>query len=141
MDTCEAAINKIEEMQGSLDDYKDLAEKAGQSCIRVNKMTEVMQHVQGGSRKRKNQDMATPPVIKKSKADKIEEAKNEEINAESGIEKSHVDKYIGRVEIPLENISCSMKIQLRINTFKVEGQVKSILETRSCSPHPDSVHC
>ena len=81
-----------------------------------------------GVKKEKESGHDNPPVIKKSKADKIEEAKNEEINAESGIEKSHVDKYICRVEIPLENISCSMKIQLRINTFKVEGQVKSILE-------------
>ena len=48
MDTCEAAIKKMEEMQGSLDDYKDFIEKAEQSCIRVNKMTEVMQHVQRG---------------------------------------------------------------------------------------------
>ena len=128
VDLCEAAIKKMEEVQGSLDDYKDFIEKAEQSCIKVNKMTEVMQHVQGGTRKRKNQDMAAPPVIKKSKADKIEEAKNEEINAENGIEKSYVDKYIGRAEIPLENLSCSMKVQLRINTFKVEGLVRSILE-------------
>lgn len=125
VDSPEASIQEMEEKEGSLAEYKDFVLKAKESCLNVKNSREIMEKVDGGKRKRKNQDLQTP-AIKKSKIEKVEEAKDFEVNRKEGLEKNHVDKYIGRAEVELKNLVCSKKVQLSINSFKVEGLVRSI---------------
>ena len=122
-------IQDLESRQGSLDDWKDFVSKARQSCINVGSLKQVMEKVEGGTRKRKRCDLSEPdPVIKRSKAEKVEEAKETEMKDENGIEKSYVQNYIGRAEVPLDHLVYSKKVKLPINSFKVEGLSRSIAQ-------------
>ena len=122
-------IQDLESRQGSLDDFEDFVSKARQSCINVGSLKQVMEKVEGGTRKRKRCDLPEPvPVIKRSKAEKVEEAKQTEMKDKNGIEKSYVQNYIGRAEVPLDQLVSSKKVKLPINSFKVEGLSRSIAQ-------------
>ena len=125
LESQEASIEEIEEKEGSMTEYRNFVSKARESCINVKTFKEVMEKVEGGKRKRKSKDLQ-PPAIKKSKIEKVEEAKVEEVNRKGGLEEKHVDKYIGRAEVELKNLVCSQKVQLSINNYKVEGLIRSI---------------
>ena len=115
--------------QGNLEEYREFVEKATESCMDVNNMTEAMGNVEGGKKRKSAGDGDIEvSIVKKSKAEQLKEAKELEITGKDGLEKSYIDTYIGRADVPLENLINSPKVKFPVNPFKVEGLARQIAE-------------
>jgi hypothetical protein len=68
-----------------------------------------------------------PVKAKRSKAEKVTESREEEINDKDGLESDFKKRFIGRADIPIKNISVCPEVALPINPFKVSGLSRSIL--------------
>ena len=116
----------IVEKDGSMEEYKDFVKQAVKFCINVSSWKEVMGKVEGGKKKRKNNEEAGPSKVKKSRAEQVKDAKDFELEAKDGLEKSFVGKYIGRAEVALENLVLSPKVKIPVSSFRVDGLAKKI---------------
>ena len=119
-------IQKLVQAAGSLDDYKDFREKAIHCRVDVAKRDEALKSVVGVKRKIDHGFVAMEPMIKQTKAERLEIAQEEELTSSDGVEVSYHSQYIGRADIPLANLEESKKVYKDINPFKVHGLVKAM---------------
>ena len=126
LDKTGVQIEHLEEKQGSLAEYRQFVQMSVESCMNVSNLKAVMEKVEGGTKKRKNSNEEESTSVKKSRSEKVAEAKTFEVNDKEGVEKSFMGKYLGRAEIPLHNLTSSSKVKLPINSFKVAGLANKI---------------
>ena len=120
-------VEDLEEKGGTLEDFEEFVQKAMESSLKVSSLNKVMERVEGGTKKRKDTDEVATGV-KKSRSEKVEDAKQAEAIDKDGVEQSFIGKYLGRAEVPLENLFSSSKVKLTVNPFKVEGLATNILQ-------------
>ena len=119
-------LEDVVSKNGSLEEYREFVQKADQCCMDVSSLREVMKNVEGAKKRKIDETGSGSATVKRSKADKIEDAKEFEVTDRDGIEKSYIGQYIGRADVPLHNLVNSPKIKLPINPFKVDGLSKKI---------------
>ena len=119
--------DSLKESGGSVEEFEEFLEKAVSSALLVNSKSEILDNLPKEVKKRKN-DEKVPAKAKKSKDEKVNDSKAEELKDKAGLETDFRKRFIGRADVPLKNISLSSSVSLPINSFKVKGLVKSMLE-------------
>ena len=71
---------------------------------------------------------STNLVVKKSRSDKVNEARIQEIEDKEGLEVAFSSKHLGRYDILLSNLITSEKVSLPVNQLKVKCLSKAMLE-------------
>ena len=119
-------LKDIEEKGGSLKQLEDFITKAKTGADIVPSKLDILKKVQGGKRKRKIENEENVCKIKRTKTEKIELEKAKEIKSDDGLETTLKNSYVGRVDIPLEQLSLSPRISLPINRLKVLALAKGM---------------
>ena len=115
--------------QGTLVEYKEFVAKANLCSLDVNHKKDVLEVVEGGkSKKSGEEEVFGPTKVKRSKVEMVYDHKEKELTDEDGVEKSYSSQYLGRADIPIENLTVSTKVCLAIIPFKVLGLEKAMLE-------------
>ena len=115
----------LKENGGSAEELSKFLDKAGRSALKVAHRGEIIDKLPDEVKKRK----ATETVVKhkKSKVEKINDSKSEEMKDKNGLEKDFRKRFIGRADIPLRNITVHPDVSLIINPYKTRGIAKSML--------------
>ena len=125
----ESQVEDMEKINGDLDEYKEFVLAAQNSALKVDKRVDCLKQISTKPSDVKGSDEVK---AKKSKCEVIEEAKQAEIDDETGIEKIFSSNYFGRAFVSIDNLSVSKQVFTQMNKFKVLGLAKSI-ENR-CDP-------
>ena len=119
--------NSLSDEEGTVVEFKEFVMKANLCTLDVNYKEEVLKYVEGGKSKRDG-DIFGPTKVKRSKVEKVYDLKEAELADEEGVEKSYSTKYLGRADIPIENLTVSSKVGVPIIPFKVLGLEKAMFE-------------
>ena len=115
------------DLNGSLSEFLEFKALAEKCAIKVTKSRyEAIENVIGnksksGAKKRKNENTSETGPHNTSKVQALLKAHRQEINDTGGVEQAFIGSYVGRAEIPIENIDISPKVCPRINPWKVQG--------------------
>ena len=115
--------SELNEHGGSIEDLKmliDLAKEHAVHCDNPSSSTPLKRHLA--------KTIPDPIKAKVTKVDKREEKRTVELTDPDGLEKRFVECYTGFEDVALENLRPLPSLLKSVNTFKVEGIVKSILE-------------
>eukprot|EP00092_Neocalanus_flemingeri_P108693 GFUD01139602.1.p1 GENE.GFUD01139602.1~~GFUD01139602.1.p1 ORF type:complete len:825 (+),score=170.44 GFUD01139602.1:57-2531(+) len=106
-------------------DLEDFVKAAKEAAIIVENKEDALSHLKS-TKKVKPSAAASGVIIKQSKAQKVTEDKNKELEDKNGLERSYVDSFVGRTDILLDNLSVSDKSCIPINLIKVLGIANSM---------------
>ena len=126
LDGAGLSIRDLEEVSGSLQSYREFVEKGINCCLDVSKRKDVLEKLEGGKPKVGADDMG--PKVKRSKVEKVMDSRDEELNSINGIEKNYINQYLGRADVPLNNLAISKKVSMPINPYKVQGLARAMRE-------------
>ena len=115
---------------GSLAEFQDFVKLAYESAEDVelpdpekDPSGDISKFFLPGKRKSQNPNSRAP---KKSKAATIDENEQRELTDEEGLEKEYQNSFVGMVSIPLDNISISEDLKIKLCQFRVYKIVESI---------------
>ena len=118
----------LQEKNGTTTEFVEFKQLAEEAAIQITKSksevidTIVAMNNSSGAKKRKNEtDMTDPNPTKTNKSGARLRALRKEIDDNTGVEQAYIGSYVGRAEVPIENIEISPKICARVNPWKVEG--------------------
>ena len=118
----------LQKKNGTTTEFVEFKQLAEEAAIQITKSkSEVIDTIvainnSSGAKKRKNEtDMTDPNPTKTNKSGARLRALRKEIDDNTGVEQAYIGSYVGRAEVPIENIEISPKICARVNPWKVEG--------------------
>ena len=116
----------LKDEAGSLKEYRDFVRKAKDCCLDVHQRRDALEKVEGGKSVKAGGDDFGPTKVKRSKAEQVEDEKEKELMGDEGVEKNFSNQYVGRAEVPLDNLTISTKVSMPIIQWKVHGLVKAM---------------
>ena len=116
-------------MGGSSEELKDFIRKAEDCCLKVGTNREIMKNVEGVAKRRlPTQSNTLSIAVKKTRRETVEDNKDAEVRDKDGLEVNFMNDYLGRVEIKIDNLVLSDKIQIPISNDKVSGLREKLLQ-------------
>ena len=113
-----------------LDELMVFIELAKEAAFVVTNKSEALLRLEahGQKAKKTGEGVDGEPPSKIGRLAKIELLKDQEINDDSGVEKSFISRYFGRADVKLEKLSLSDKISIPVNDLKVLAISNSMLQ-------------
>jgi hypothetical protein len=118
-------ICDLEKNGGSMEDFAEFVRFANENAQVVKATSIEGQDISTFfSKKRKSVESNKTP--KKSKAATIDDMEDKELKDKEGLEKEYSQSFVGLANIPLENISVSGELDVKVNKFRVYSVVQSM---------------